>query len=55
MTNLEKLQTGTKEEIRKLCVSLAYKSNNYTFHDIHVEEWLNSEVKTNCYGEVIIG
>lgn len=55
MTNLEKLQTGTEEEIKKLCISLAYRSNGYTFQDIQVKEWLRSEVKTNCYGEVIIG
>lgn len=55
MTNLEKLRTGTDEEIKKLCISLAYRSNNYTTHDKQVIEWLNSEIKTNYYGEVIIG
>lgn len=55
MTNLGKLQDGTEKEIEKLCISLSYRSNGYTFQDIQVKEWLNSEVKTNCYGEVIIG
>ncbi len=31
MTNLEKFQNGTEEEIKKLCISLAYKSGNYTY------------------------
>lgn len=54
MTNLEKLQNGTEEEIKKLCISLAYRSGNYTYQERQVEEWLNEEVKTNCYGKVII-
>lgn len=55
MTNLEKLQNGTEEEIRKLCIFLAYRSGNYIYQEHQVEEWLNEEVKTNCYGRVIIG
>lgn len=55
MTNLEKLQNGTEEEIKKLCISLAYRSGNYTYQERQVEEWLNEEVKTNCYENVIIG
>lgn len=55
MTNLEKLKTGTEEEIKKLCIFLAYRSGNYTYQERQVEERLNEEVKTNCYGRVIIG
>lgn len=55
MTNLEKLRTGTEEEIEKLCISLAYRSNSYTYQEHQVEEWLTEEVKTNCDGKVIIG
>lgn len=55
MTNLEKFQNGTKEEIEKLCISLAYRSMNYTYQERQVKEWLDEEVKTNCYGKVIIG
>ena len=46
MTNLEKFQNGTEEEIKKLCISLAYKSGNYTYQERQVEEWLNEKVKT---------
>ena len=31
MTNLEKLQNETEEDIKKLCISLAYRSGNYTY------------------------
>lgn len=55
MTNLEKLQNGTKDEIEKLCISLAYRSGNYTYQEYQVKEWLKQEVKTNCDGKVIIG
>lgn len=55
MTNLEKLQNGTKNEIEKLCISLAYRSNNYTYQEKQVREWLNEEVKLNSSGNVIIG
>lgn len=55
MTNLEKFQNGTEEEIKKLYISLAYRSGNYTYQERQVEEWLNEEVKTNCDGKVIIG
>lgn len=55
MTNLEKLKTGTEDEIKKLCISLAYRSGNYIHHDKQVEEWLNKEVKLNSSGNVIIG
>jgi|UPI00054ED2DB hypothetical protein len=55
MTNLEKFQNGTEEEIKKLCISLAYKSGNYTYQERQVEEWLNEKVKTNYEGNVIIG
>lgn len=54
MTNLEKLKTGTEDEIKKLCISLAYRSSNYIHHDKQVEEWLGKEVKTNCDGKAII-
>lgn len=54
MTNLEKLKSGTDEEIKKLCISLAYRSDNYTTHEKQVVEWLNNEIKINCDGEVII-
>lgn len=53
MTNLEKLKTGTEDEIKKLCISLAYRSSNYIHHDKQVEEWLGKEVKTNCDGKAI--
>lgn len=55
MTNLEKLQTGTYDEIKKLCISLAYRSMNYTYQERQVKEWLKEEVKTNYDGNVIIG
>lgn len=55
MTNLEKMQNGTEDEIKKLCIALAYRSGNYTYQGRQVEEWLNEEVKTNCDGKVIIG
>lgn len=55
MSNLEKLKTGTEEEIRKLCISIVYRSWNYTYQEHQVEEWLNEEIKTNCYGNVVIG
>lgn len=55
MTNLKKLQNGTEEEIKKLCISLAYRSGNYTYQEHQVEEWLNKEAKTNCCGKIIIG
>lgn len=50
MTNLEKLQN-----YKKLCISLSYRSGNYTYQERQVEQWLNEEVKTNCDGKVIIG
>jgi len=55
MTNLEKMRNTTEEEIKKLCISLAYRSGNYTYQERQVEEWLNEEVKTNCYGKIVIG
>lgn len=54
MTNLEKLQNGTEDEIKKLCISLAYRSGNYTYQERQVEKWLNEEVKTNYNKNVII-
>lgn len=54
MTNLEKLKTGTDEEIKILCKSLAYRSLHYTIQDLQVEEWLEEECRTNCYGDVIL-
>ena len=55
MTNLEKLQSGTEEEIKKLCISLAYRCGNYTYQERQVEEWLKQEVKLNSSGNVIVG
>ena len=54
MTNLEKLKTGTDDEIKKLCIQLAYRANNYTYQALQVSEWLQKECKTNEYGEIII-
>lgn len=55
MTNLEKLQTGTEDEILKLCISLAYRSNGYISMDRQVEEWLRDKVNMDCHGEIVIG
>ena len=54
MTNLEKLRTGTDEEIRIILTSLAYRSNNYNYQELQVREFLKEEIRVNYRGEVIL-
>lgn len=54
MTNLEKLQTGTEEEVKIILMRLAYRSNNYTSHDKQVERFMKEEVRINCHRDVVL-
>lgn len=54
MTNFEKLQTGTKEEVKIILLKLAYRSDNYSFHDIQVQKFMDEEVKVNHKGKIIL-
>ena len=52
MTNLEKLRTGTDEEVLHLMQRFAYRSNGYTCQ-LQTEEFLQEECHVNYKGEAI--
>ena len=53
MTNLEKLRTGSDEEILHLMQRFAYRSNNYTDQELQTKEFLQEECHVNYKGEAI--
>lgn len=53
MTNLEKLRTGTDEEVLHLMQKFAYRSNNYTYQELQTAEFLEEECCINYKGEAI--
>ena len=53
MTNLEKLRTGTDEEVLHLMQRFAYRSNNYTYQELQTAEFLEEECYVNYKGEAI--
>lgn len=53
MTNLEKLRTGTNEEILHLMQRFAYRSLGYTYQELQTEEFLQEECYVNYKGEAI--
>ncbi|MFR4368875.1 MAG: hypothetical protein ACLT4F_08860 [Clostridia bacterium] len=53
MTNLEKLRTGTNEEILHLMQRFAYRSLDYTYQELQTEEFLQEECYVNYKGEAI--
>lgn len=53
MTNLEKLRTGTDEEILHLMQRFANRSNGYTYQELQTEEFLQEECYVNYKGEAI--
>ena len=53
MTNLEKIRTGTDEEVLHLMKRLAYRSLGYTYQELQTEEFLQEECHVNYRGEAI--
>ena len=53
MTNLEKLRTGTDEEVMNLMQRSAYRSLGYTHQELQTEEFLQEECYVNYRGEAI--
>lgn len=53
MTNLEKLRTGTDEEVLHLMQRFAYRSLSYTYQELQTEEFLQEECHVNYKGEAI--
>lgn len=51
MTNLEKLRTGTNEEILHLMQRFAYRSLGYTYQELQTEEFLQEECYVNYKGK----
>jgi len=54
MTNLEKLKTGTDEEISIILTTLALRSEHYIHHERQIKEFMQKEVRVNYRGEVIL-
>lgn len=54
MTNLEKLRTGTDEEVEAVLIRLAFRSSEYIYHEEQVIEFMNDEAKVNKYGRAIV-
>ena len=54
MSNLDKLRSGTDDEIKILLTQLSYRANNYGFQELQVAEWMNQEVRVNIYGDVVL-
>jgi len=46
MTNLEKLKIGTDKEVKKILITLAYRSLNYTKQERQVKEFLKEKVNS---------
>jgi len=53
MTNLEKIRTGTDEEVLHLMQRFAYRSLSYTYQELQTEEFLQEECYVNYKGEAI--
>ena len=53
MTNLEKLRTGTDEEVLHLMQRFAYRSLSYTYQELQTEKFLQEECHVNYKGEAI--
>lgn len=53
MTNLEKIRTGTDEEVLHLMQRFAYRSLSYTYQELQTEEFLQEECYVNYKGETI--
>jgi hypothetical protein len=56
VTNLEKLRTGTDEEIESILIKLVLKSSNVENinYEKRVLQFMNEEAKVNQYGIAVV-
>lgn len=52
--NLDVLNNGTEEEKKIILESFMYWLQHYKPHKGLMEEWLQEEPRTNCYGKIIL-
>lgn len=52
--NLDVLKNGTDAERTLILESFMYFLQHYKPHRSLIEEWLQKEPKTNCYGKIIL-